>query len=84
MADEEAGVPWDWRTFGEYLDRLDGTPACSDSRGMPSTRASMRMRKSASLDSSGAIVNPQLPPTIVVTPCSDDGVRPGSQNACAS
>lgn len=20
----EAGVPWDWRTFGEYLDRLDG------------------------------------------------------------
>ena len=23
----EAGVPWDWRTFGEYLDRLDGTLA---------------------------------------------------------
>jgi len=22
-----AGVPWDWRTFGEYLDRLDGTLA---------------------------------------------------------
>lgn len=20
----EAGVPWDWRSFGEYLDRLDG------------------------------------------------------------
>jgi N-acyl-D-aspartate/D-glutamate deacylase len=23
----EAGVPWNWRTFGEYLDRLDGTVA---------------------------------------------------------
>ena len=23
----EAGVPWDWQTFGEYLDRLDGTLA---------------------------------------------------------
>ena len=22
-----AGVPWDWQTFGEYLDRLDGTLA---------------------------------------------------------
>jgi len=23
----EAGVPWDWRSFGEYLDRIDGTLA---------------------------------------------------------
>jgi N-acyl-D-aspartate/D-glutamate deacylase len=23
----QAGVPWDWRSFGEYLDRLDGTLA---------------------------------------------------------
>jgi len=23
----EAGVPWDWSSFGEYLDRLDGTLA---------------------------------------------------------
>jgi N-acyl-D-aspartate/D-glutamate deacylase len=23
----EAGVPWDWQSFGEYLDRLDGTLA---------------------------------------------------------
>ncbi|MBA2327323.1 MAG: amidohydrolase family protein [Actinobacteria bacterium] len=23
----EAGVPWDWRSFGDYLDRLDGTLA---------------------------------------------------------
>jgi N-acyl-D-aspartate/D-glutamate deacylase len=23
----EAGVPWDWHSFGEYLDRLDGTLA---------------------------------------------------------
>jgi N-acyl-D-aspartate/D-glutamate deacylase len=22
-----AGVPWDWRTFGEYLDRVEGTTA---------------------------------------------------------
>ena len=22
-----AGVPWDWKTFGEYLDRIDGTLA---------------------------------------------------------
>ena len=22
----EQGVPWDWRTTAEYLDRLDGTP----------------------------------------------------------
>ncbi|HET9728983.1 MAG TPA: amidohydrolase family protein [Acidimicrobiia bacterium] len=23
----ESGVPWDWRSFGEYLDRIDGTLA---------------------------------------------------------
>ena len=32
----------------------------------------------------GAIVNPQLPATTVVTPWYDDGRRAGSQNTCAS
>jgi N-acyl-D-aspartate/D-glutamate deacylase len=25
----EEGIDWNWRTFGEYLDRLDGTIACN-------------------------------------------------------
>ena len=39
---------------------------------------------SVSLGSMGAIVNPQLPPTIVVTPCNGDGVSAESQRTCAS
>ena len=27
LAALEAGVPWNWRSFGEYLDRIDGTLA---------------------------------------------------------
>jgi N-acyl-D-aspartate/D-glutamate deacylase len=27
LASLEAGVPWDWQTFGEYLDRLEGSVA---------------------------------------------------------
>ena len=26
----EHGVPWDWSSFGEYLDRLDGNPDAAD------------------------------------------------------
>ena len=32
----------------------------------------------------GAIENPQLPATTLVTPCHDDGVSAGSQKTCAS
>ena len=32
----------------------------------------------------GAIENPQLPATTVVTPWKHDGVSAGSQNTCAS
>ena len=32
----------------------------------------------------GAIENPQLPATTLVTPCQDEGVSAGSQNTWAS
>ena len=35
----ENGVPWNWSTFGDYLDRLDGNVAvnaCSTSATAPS------------------------------------------------
>ena len=51
---------------------------------MPSTRASMRIRYSPCSIRIGAMVKPQLPPITVVMPCSGDGVRSPSQNACAS
>ena len=66
--------------------QFHGTPSRSDSSGMPSTRASMRIRYSPSAASSdsGAMVKPQLPASAVVTPCSGDGVSAPSQNTCAS
>ncbi len=72
--------------YSAVVFQFHGTPVRSDSSGMPSTRASMRMRYSPSLASSdsGAIVNPQLPASTVVTPCSGDGVSAPSQNTCAS
>ena len=51
---------------------------------MPSTRAIIRMRYGACASPAGAMVNPQLPPNTVVTPCSDDGLADGSQVSCAS
>ena len=42
------------------------------------------MMSSRSPGRAGAMPNPQLPCTTVVTPCHDDGVRSGSQNTCAS
>ena len=56
----------------------------SDSSGMPSTRASILVRKSISESAIGAIVKPQLPPTTLVTPCRGDGVHAGSHSTCAS
>jgi hypothetical protein len=63
-----------------------GTPSRSASRGMPSTRASIRMRYSPSAGSvdSGAMVNPQLPARAVVTPWNGEGVKAESQNTWAS
>ena len=64
--------------------QFHGTPSRSDRNGMPSTLASIGIRYSPAAASSGAIVKPQLPANTVVTPCSGDGLRSGSQNACAS
>ena len=66
--------------------QFHGTPTWSDSKGIPSTRASMCIRYSPSAGSSvsGAMVNPQLPPITLVTPCSGDGLSVVSQNTWAS
>ena len=73
-----------WSKYSAVVVQSHGTPAASASSGMPSTRASIFMRYSASRGTSGAIVKPQLPPSTVVTPCSGDGLSVGSQNTCAS
>ena len=66
--------------------QFHGTPSRRDSRGMPSTRASIRIRYSPSAGSSerGAMLNPQFPASAVVTPCNGEGVRAPSQKTWAS
>ena len=51
---------------------------------MSSTFSSVRTITSWCSGRVGAIVNPQLPATTVVTPWYDDGRSAGSQNTCAS
>jgi hypothetical protein len=51
---------------------------------MPSTWVSARSVRSRSAGRHGAIVNPQLPMTTVVTPSAVDGVANGSHVSWAS
>ena len=51
---------------------------------MPSTLASMRMSHSRSSALDGAMENPQLPVSTVVTPCQEDGEAVGSKCNCGS
>ena len=51
---------------------------------MPSTRAIIRMRYPAWSSPAGASVNPQFPPSTVVTPWRGDGLAVGSHDSWAS
>ncbi len=59
-------------------------PARSASSDMPSTFVRLRIVRSRSPGRHGAIVNPQLPITAVVTPTPVDAARSGSHVTCAS
>ena len=79
-----ASPPSSRSRYSAVVRQSHGTPCSSASRGMPSTRASIRMRYSPESPDSGATVNPQLPPRTVVTPCSGDGDSVGSQKPWTS
>ena len=51
---------------------------------MPSTFSRVRAMVERCSGRVGAMPNPQLPITTVVTPCQHDGVRSGSQSTWAS
>lgn len=72
-----------WRQSPKVL-QSQASPASRAARGIPSTRAIIRMRYSACSSPEGASVNPQFPPMAVVTPCSGDGLAEGSQESWAS
>ena len=60
------------------------TPARSASRSMPSTTERLRRMRSRTSGAAGAMPNPQLPITVVVTPSEGDGERVRSQVIWAS
>jgi hypothetical protein len=60
------------------------TPSCSAGADMPSTRESISSSHPTSFGFAGAIENPQLPMSTVVTPCHDAGDAVGSKCSCAS
>ena len=60
------------------------TPARSASRSMPSTTERLRRMRSRTGGGAGAIPNPQLPMTTVVTPSDGEGDRVRSQVIWAS
>ena len=68
----------------EGLEVSQGTPSNSVSGAMSSTCWSVRTSSSRCSGRTGAIENPQLPATTLVTPCQHDGVSAGSQNTWAS
>ena len=59
-------------------------PACIAVSDMPSTFTSVRIVTSRSSGRQGAIAKPQLPITVVVTPCQMLLVAYGSHVYCAS
>ena len=70
--------------YSGNVSNVQGMPANSASTDMPSTFSSVRAIVSRPPGRVGAIPNPQLPMTTVVTPCHEDGVRSGSQSTWAS
>ena len=59
-------------------------PPSSASSGIPSTTAIIRRMYPASPARSGAIENPQFPPSTVVTPWRTEGLAVGSHRSWAS
>jgi hypothetical protein len=70
--------------YSGNVSKIHGSPASKASSGMPSTFSRVRMMVARSAGLVGAIPNPQLPVTTVVTPCHDEGVRSRSQRTWAS
>ncbi len=70
--------------YSGKVSKVQGMPANSASTDMPSTFSSVRAIVSRPACRVGAMPNPQLPITTVVTPCHDEGVRSGSHSTCAS
>ncbi len=66
--------------YSGKVSKVQPMPANSASTDMPSTFSSVRAIVSRPSGRVGAIPNPQLPITTVVTPCHDEGVRSGSQS----
>ena len=72
------------RRYSGKVAKSHGMPAPSVSTFMSSTFSRVRAITSWCSGRVGAIEKPQFPATTVVTPWKHDGVRPGSQNTCAS
>jgi hypothetical protein len=70
--------------YSGKVSNVQGMPANSASTDMPSTFSSVLAIVSRPTGRVGAIPNPQLPITTVVTPCHEEGVRLGSHSTWAS
>ena len=70
--------------YSPKLSNSQRTPARNASRSMPSTTERLRRMRSRTGGAAGAIPNPQLPITVVVTPSDGDGDSVRSQVICAS
>ena len=71
------------RYWGKVSQR-QSIPSARAAPGMSSTPSMSWINQSCSSGRAGANPTPQLPNTVVVTPCHDDGVSSGSQVACPS
>ena len=79
-----ANDPSIWWKYSSVEVQFQGRVDSRAASGIPSTRASILMMYSTECGAIGAIENPQFPLTTVVTPCSDEGVKDGSQSTAAS
>ena len=70
--------------YSGKVSKVQSMPATRASNAMPSTFSSVRAMVSRCSGRVGAMPNPQLPMTTLVTPCQHDGVRSGSHRTWAS
>jgi hypothetical protein len=70
--------------YSGNVSKSHGIPSIRDAGSMSSTFWRVLAIRSRSSGRAGAMENPQLPATTVVTPWKQDGVRAGSQKTCAS
>ncbi len=90
MAGEDAptlsrlAIPSTAARYSGKVSKVQSMPSTSASKAMPSTFSNVRAMVSRCSGRVGAIPNPQLPTTTLVTPCQHDGVRSGSHRIWAS